>query len=133
MKYVITWDIRPAVDEKAAARSLDVFGKWSPSEGAEFKEFLGRVGIRHRLTPRLRREGGHIGYWIRPTARRQGHATAAFRASLPMAHRLGLDPVLVTTDETNVGSRKIIEAAGGVFERQNGIKRLYWVPTAPGR
>jgi predicted acetyltransferase len=35
-------------------------------------EYLGRVGIRHRLTPALRERGGHIGYDIRPTARRRG-------------------------------------------------------------
>ena len=43
MKYVISWEIRPAVTEQDAARSLEVFGKWSPSEGSDFKEFLARV------------------------------------------------------------------------------------------
>ena len=43
MKYVIAWEIRASVTEESAARSLQVFGKWSPSEGADFKEFLARV------------------------------------------------------------------------------------------
>ena len=43
MKYVITWEIRPAVTEEAAARALQVFAKWTPSEEATFKEFLSRV------------------------------------------------------------------------------------------
>jgi hypothetical protein len=43
MKYVISWELRPAVTEGDAARSLEVFGRWSPSEGADFKEFLSRV------------------------------------------------------------------------------------------
>ena len=43
MKYVITWTPRATFTEEAAARSLQVFGKWSPSEGADFKEFLGRI------------------------------------------------------------------------------------------
>jgi predicted acetyltransferase len=94
------------------------------------EEFLGRLAIRHRLNERLRRVGGHIGYWIRPSARRQGHATAAFRHGLAYANRLGIDPALVTCDEDNVGSRRIIEGAGGVFDQQIGVKRLYWVPTA---
>jgi predicted acetyltransferase len=94
--------------------------------------YLGRVAIRHRLTPFLREFGGHIGYWTRPSARRQGHATAAFRASLPVAYALGIDPVLVTCDEDNLGSRRIIEAAGGEFERRNGVKRLYWVRSGAG-
>ncbi len=43
MKYVVSWEIRPAVTEESAARSLEVFGKWSPSEGTDFKEFVSRV------------------------------------------------------------------------------------------
>src|SRR5437899_2275313 len=39
-------------------------------------EFLGRLAIRHRLTPFLLKAGGHIGYDVRPGARRRGHATA---------------------------------------------------------
>jgi hypothetical protein len=43
MKYVISWELRPAVTEEDAARSLQVFSKWSPSEQSVFKEFLARV------------------------------------------------------------------------------------------
>lgn len=93
-------------------------------EGATF---LGRVGIRHRLNDRLRTGGGHLGYWIRPSARRQGHARAAFLAGLAVAQRLGIDPALVTCDDDNLASRRIIEGAGGIFEQQIGDRRLYWV------
>jgi hypothetical protein len=43
MKYVISWVFRPGITEEAAARSLQVFSKWSPSEPERFREFLGRV------------------------------------------------------------------------------------------
>lgn len=76
-------------------------------------EYLGRVGIRHRLTPALRERGGHIGYDIRPTARRRGHATAMLRAALPVARALGLTDVLLTTDPDNVASQKVTRANGG--------------------
>ncbi|WP_432985558.1 GNAT family N-acetyltransferase [Dactylosporangium sp. CA-233914] len=46
-------------------------------------EYLGRIVVRHRLTPNLLEAGGHIGYDVRPTARRRGHATAMLRAVLP--------------------------------------------------
>lgn len=98
---------------------------------AEGEELLARVGIRHRLNHRLRTWGGHIGYWTRPSARGQGHATAAFRASLAVAAGLGIDPALVTCDHDNAASRHIIEAAGGVFEQRLGEKLLFWVPTRP--
>ncbi len=42
MKYVITWTAR-GTDEAADARSLQVFGQWTPSEAATFHQFLGRV------------------------------------------------------------------------------------------
>src|SRR5690348_18429757 len=38
--------------------------------------YLGTVIIRHRLTPRLTRRGGQIGYQVAPRHRRRGHATA---------------------------------------------------------
>jgi hypothetical protein len=43
MKYVITWVAKPGFGEAEAARSLQVFGKWSPSEKVTFEQFLGRV------------------------------------------------------------------------------------------
>jgi predicted acetyltransferase len=52
-------------------------------------------------------------------------------AALPIAHQLGIDPALVTCDVTNIGSRKVIEANGGVLEDERGGKRRYWVPTGP--
>jgi predicted acetyltransferase len=97
---------------------------------ASRQEFLGRLALRHHLTPRLLDYGGHIGYDIRPSARRRGHATAMLAEALPVAAKLGIDPVLVTCDDDNVGSRKVIEANGGVFEDQRREKLRYWVPTS---
>lgn len=99
----------------------------------EGDEFLGLLSIRHRLTPGLREVGGHIGYAVRASARRRGHATAMLRAALPVANRLGIDPALITCDITNVASRRVIEANGGVLEHEGNGKRRYWVPTAPRR
>jgi predicted acetyltransferase len=87
-------------------------------------EYLGRVGIRHHLTPALRERGGHIGYDVRPSARRQGHAAAMLRAALPVARDLGLDRVLLTTDADNVASQRVILANGG--EAVPGTHH-YWI------
>lgn len=97
----------------------------------EDREFLARVTIRHELIGTLKTLGGHIGYWVRPSARRRQVGTRAFVDSLPYAYALGIDPVLVTCDEDNIGSRRIIESGGGRFENVIGIKRRYWVPTGP--
>ncbi len=94
-------------------------------------DYLGRIAIRHTLNDFLLEVGGHIGYDVRPSRRREGHATAMLRAALPWARDLGIDPALVTCDEDNTASIRVIEAAGGVLEDVRGIKRRYWVPT-PG-
>lgn len=93
-------------------------------------EYIGRLSIRHSLTPWLLEFGGHIGYGVRPSARRRGHATAMLAAALPVAKRLGIDPVLVTCDDTNMASRRVIETNGGVLEDQRGAKLRYWLPTS---
>ncbi|GAA2309855.1 GNAT family N-acetyltransferase [Glycomyces scopariae] len=93
--------------------------------------FLGRINIRHRLNEHLRDYGGHIGYDVRPSARRRGHATAMLAAALPVAAVLGIEKALITCDTDNTGSRKVIEANGGVLEDRRGDKLRFWVPTAP--
>jgi predicted acetyltransferase len=92
-------------------------------------EFLGRVGIRHRLTPGLLEKGGHIGYDVRRSARRRGHATAMLGEALAIARALGIDRALVTCDVDNVGSRTVIERNGGVLEDQRDRVLRFWVAT----
>jgi predicted acetyltransferase len=94
-------------------------------------QFLGRIAIRHSLTPLLLEAGGHIGYDIRPSERRRGHATAMLRAALPISFGLGLDPVLVTCDVDNIASRRVIERNGGVLEDQRKQKLRFWIATTP--
>ena len=76
--------------------------------------YLGRISIRHVLTDDLRRVGGHIGYDVRPSRRRQGHGTRMLALAIPHAAALGIDPALVTCDHDNVPSRRMIERFGGV-------------------
>lgn len=92
--------------------------------------YLARIAIRHELTPWLLEQGGHIGYDVRPSARRRGHATAMLRAALPVAAGLGIRSALVTCDVDNVGSRRVIEACGAVFEDRRADKLRYWLQTS---
>jgi predicted acetyltransferase len=93
------------------------------------KEYLARIAIRHRLTDRLRQAGGHIGYDVRPSARRRGYATMMLREALPIARGLGITVALLTCDIDNLASRKVIEHNGGVLQDQYEGKWRYWVPT----
>jgi predicted acetyltransferase len=97
---------------------------------ADGPQYLGRLTIRHRLTPSLLTLGGHIGYDIRPSVRRRGHATAMLAAALPVAHGLGIDPALIICNEDNAGSRKVIKANGGVLEDVREGKLRFWTPTS---
>ena len=99
----------------------------------EGRRLVGRLSIRHELNEWLFTTGGHIGYDVRPSERRRGHATAMLAAARPFAHALGIDPALVTCDHDNVASRKVIEANGGVAAEPTSTKLRYWVSTGPAR
>jgi predicted acetyltransferase len=94
-------------------------------------EYLGRLSIRHRLTLQLVYEGGHIGYEVRPSARRRGHATAMLAAALPIAAALGVENALIDCDPGNTGSRRVIEKNGGVLDGEYDDELYFWVPTSP--
>ena len=97
-------------------------------------EFVGRISLRHRLTDALLTWGGHIGYAVRPSARRKGYAGQALGLMLRRCAELGIDPVLVTCDVDNEASRRTIERNGGVYEDTREGKLRYWlraVGTAP--
>jgi predicted acetyltransferase len=91
--------------------------------------YLGRLSIRHRLTPHLLVEGGNIGFEVRPGARRRGHATAMLAAALPLAAGLGVDPARIDCAAGNAASRRVIEANGGVLDGERGGNLYFWVPT----
>lgn len=91
-------------------------------------DILGFMAVRHSIdTEFLRTLGGHIGYSIRPSRRRQGHAARALGLALARAREIGLDRVLVTCDHDNVGSARVIEGAGGALDGAPGENRRYWI------
>jgi predicted acetyltransferase len=76
----------------------------------DWPDYIGTVIIRHRLTPALAREGGHIGYHVVPRHRGRGHATQMLAQAKPACQALGLTELLITCGEDNIGSRRVIEA-----------------------
>ncbi|MBQ8717642.1 MAG: GNAT family N-acetyltransferase [Clostridia bacterium] len=95
---------------------------------------LGLLQIRLELKGYLINFGGHIGYCVRPSERRRGYAKAMLKAALDICRDVGLDKVLITCLEDNVGSARTIESCGGVFEKtvyddvnyKANMKR-YWI------
>lgn len=93
---------------------------------------VGAVNIRHRLTEKLLQSGGHIGYGIRPTERRNGYATVLLSLALEKAKALGINKVLVVCDEGNVASEKTILKNGGIqdssyVEESGNVIKRFWI------
>lgn len=95
-------------------------------------KILGMLNLRHHIDhPVLSVWGGHIGYCVRPSERRKGYATEMLRLALPLAKELGLQQVMVTCHEGNIGSEKVIRANGGVYEKtvpqEKGPIKRFWI------
>jgi predicted acetyltransferase len=97
------------------------------------QEIVGVSNLRHQLTPALEQEGGHIGYGIRPSARRRGYATELLAQTLKAAQRRGLTKVLMTCGQGNIGSVQAILRNGGrltseaYFPERNEVVQRYWI------
>ena len=100
-------------------------------------KFIGIIHIRIELTPFLLSYGGHIGYGVNPKYWRQGYGTELLRIGLIRIKELIKDDrVLVTCDDDNIGSAKVIENNGGVLENKvfnideygdKVLTRRYWI------
>ena len=90
----------------------------------------GAIALRHTLNDRLM-QLGHIGYGVRPSARRRGLASWALGRMLDEARGLGLTRVLIVCEAGNLASAKTIERHGGILEdvrdTGNGPMRRYWI------
>lgn len=97
------------------------------------EQFVGRIAIHHELNDALRIAGGHIGYDTVPSLRGRGVATEMLRQALPVARALGLREVLITCDDTNTASVRVIEKNGGSLRETRPLapgrplKRYYWI------
>ncbi len=116
----------PPRDQPAAAMAADL-AAWSRGERlapgwvpctTRFAErdgaLLGVVNVRHAVDARLARFGGHVGYSVRPSARRAGVGHALLAAGLDILSSLGVEAAVLTCAPNNAGSIRIIEAAGGL-------------------
>jgi predicted acetyltransferase len=102
------------------------------------REIVGGVRLRFALNASLEQEGGHIGYDVRPSARRRGFGKLMLRLVLPEARRVGLERALLTADADNYPSLRIIENNGGVYAgeavslKSGKLVRRYWIELTAG-
>ena len=96
--------------------------------------FIGEVNIRHRLNAFLERYAGHIGYVVRCSEWNKGYGTLMLKLALEEARKLGLGKVLVTCDDDNIASSRVMEKNGFVFtdkitnviDGETILTRRYW-------
>ncbi|MDP9982392.1 putative acetyltransferase [Pseudarthrobacter oxydans] len=103
----------------------------------EGDQVLGGIALRHEFSDFVQR-AGHIGYGIRPSARRRGLATWALGRMVNEARVLGMDRLLLVCAAGNGASSKTIERQGGIRENagdgDNGAAWHYWIcTTEPGK
>ena len=96
-------------------------------------KLLGMVQVRHYFNDFLEKFGGHIGYSVRPDERRKGYAKQMLKKVLPFCKEIGLEKVLISCIDGNVGSEKTILANGGVYEstvyesNENVNLKRFWI------
>lgn len=96
---------------------------------------IGIIDIRHELNEFLLREGGHIGYAIRPRGRKKGYGTHLLELGLEKCLELGIEEVLVICDADNLASQRIAEKNFGELEdkyiNESGkTLHRYWIKQA---
>lgn len=83
--------------------------------------------LRHKLNEELLSYGGHVGYIVRPSERGKGYGKLFLAKLVEAARMKDIDKSLLTCDETNLLSRKVIESNHGRLEDIiDGICR-YWI------
>lgn len=126
-------DIAPGGSTRDGREIVPCSYLWIVDGPVDAPAFVGYLALRHRLNDWLLEEGGHIGYSVRPSRRREGHASAALALGVRRAATLGIERVLVTCDVDNAGSARTIERCGGVLEDVRVGKRRYWIGSAQPR
>ena len=92
---------------------------------------LGAIHFRHYLNDRLKANGGHIGYGVRPSERKKGYARVMLTLLFKKLADRNVERVLITCDDENAASARVIEKCGGVLEGkvvfEEVLTRRYWI------
>ena len=92
---------------------------------------VGMIDIRHYLNEYLTQVGGHIGYGVRKTERNKGYAKQMLKLALEKCKELKIKKVLITCDEDNIVSEKVILSVNAKLEDIRNVdgenKKRFWI------
>ena len=92
---------------------------------------VGMIDIRHYLNEYLTQVGGNIGYSVRKTQRNKGYAKQMLKLALEKCKELKIKKVLITCDEDNIASEKVILSANAKLEDIRNVdgenKKRFWI------
>lgn len=90
---------------------------------------VGYGKLRHYLNHSLLQHGGHIGYVISPIYRGKGYAKMLLKELLQQSKEKGIEQVLLTCDDSNMESRRVIESNSGQLKKIENSSCFYWIDT----
>ena len=92
---------------------------------------VGMIDIRHYLNEYLTQVGGNIGYGVRKTERNKGYAKQMLKLALEKCKELKIKKVVLTCDEDNIASEKVILSANAKLEDIRNVdgenKKRFWI------
>jgi predicted acetyltransferase len=88
---------------------------------------VGKGNIRHFLTDKLRAEGGHVGYAIRPSEQNKGYGTVLLKMIIEEARKVNIEKVLLTVRNNNINSIKVTLNNSGKIEKVNEERHYIWI------
>ena len=90
---------------------------------------VGMGKLRHRLTEKLKEEGGHIGYAIAPSYRSRGYGKLLLKSLIYEAKKMDIDRLLITIQNYNTASVQVALSNGGTIERVNDTRTYIEIVT----
>ena len=117
-------------DNADMAQGLGLKPEWVPQTIYWFyidNKPAGMGKLRHYLNDNLREVGGHIAYALKTSERGKGYGKLLLAKLLEKAAEKDIEEVLLTCDDDNPASRKVIEANGGELEEINDGECKYWI------
>ena len=104
--------------QKNAMNHDDDWGRYFTFFAFDNEELIGILSVRPEMKGSPLQAYGHIGYGVKPSARRKGYATKMLKYAIEKCKEFGLQKILIGCHKENVGSAKTIQNCGGVLVRE---------------